>query len=295
MYDVSNTLVIRNRRLQKMTSEIILVGNELLIGKQRDINGFWMVNRLLEYGHEVSRLVIIPDDITTIAKTVLESLSREPMFIFLSGGLGPTFDDLTLEGIARAFIVPLVLNEEALGFIKERYTKLGKVGITSTEIYESRKKMAYIPENSKPLKNLNGTAPSILIETKSINKNKTKIFAMPGVPSELQSAFNHYVVPLLEKSDSRYLQAGFIFERVGESEVAADIDIIQDEHPEVWIKTHPRIVTGIPVCVELHLTSFINSPSQEEISHRSEVIIDIRDRIKKIVESKGGLVRSVYD
>jgi nicotinamide-nucleotide amidase len=281
--------------MRDMTSEIILVGNELLIAKQRDINGFWMISRLLEYGHEVSRLVIIPDDITTIAKTVLESLSREPMFIFVSGGLGPTFDDLTLEGIARALAVPLVLNEEALGFIKERYAKLGKVGITSTEMYESRKKMAYIPENGKPLKNLNGTAPSVLIETKNVNKNKTKIFSMPGVPSELQSAFNHYVVPLLKKSEGRYLQAGFIFENVGESQIAAEIDEIQEEHPEVWIKTHPRIVTGVPVCVELHLTSFINSPSTEEIEQRSKTIIKIRDKIKKIVEEKGGLVRSEYD
>ncbi|MHA1111604.1 MAG: competence/damage-inducible protein A [Promethearchaeota archaeon] len=278
-----------------MTSEIILVGNELLIGKQRDINGFWMINRLLDYGHEVSRLLIIPDDITIIAKTVLESLSREPMFLFVSGGLGPTHDDLTLEGIARAFAVPLVLNEEALGFIKERYSKLGKVGITSMEMYESRKKMAFIPENGKALKNLNGTAPSILIETKSINKNKTKIFAMPGVPSELQSAFNHYVVPLLQHSESHYLQAGFIFEKVGESQVAAAIDEIQEKYPEVWIKTHPRIVTGVPICVELHLTSFINSPSHEEITNRSKIIIEIRDSIKKIVENKGGLVRSVYD
>ena len=111
----------------------------------------------------------------------------------------------------------------------------------------------------------------------------------------MQSAFNHYVVPLLQHSESHYLQAGFIFEKVGESQVAGSIDEIQEEYPEVWIKTHPRIVTGVPVCVELHLTSFINSPSQEEITQRSKVIIEIRDRIKKIVESKGGLVRSVYD
>lgn len=276
-----------------MTSEIILIGNELLIGKQRDINGFWMISRLLEFGHEVSRLVIIPDDISTIAKTVLESLSREPMFLFVSGGLGPTHDDLTLEGISRALCTPLMLNEEALGFIKERYTKLGKVGITSTEMYESRKKMAYIPENGKPLKNLNGTAPSILIEAP--NANKTKLFAMPGVPSECQSAFNHYVVPLLQNFDSHYLQAGLIFENVGESQVAADIDILQEEHPEIWIKTHPRIVTGIPVCVELHLTSFINSPSQEDIENRSKKLLEIRNMIKKIVENKGGIVRSEYD
>jgi molybdenum cofactor synthesis domain-containing protein len=275
-----------------MTSEIILIGNELLISKIRDINGFWMMSRLLEYGHDVSRLVIIPDEVSVIAKTVLESLSREPMYLFISGGLGPTHDDLTLEGIARALVVPLVLNEEALSFIKERYSKLRKENITSSEMYESRKKMAYIPQGAKPLKNLNGTAPSILIEAE--NENKTKIFAMPGVPSELQSAFNHYVVPLLQHSKNHYLQAGFIFENVGESQVASEIDSIQEEHPEVWIKTHPRIVTGVPVCVELHLTSFINSPSLEEIEQRSKLILKIRDKIKKIVEDKGGLVRSEY-
>jgi nicotinamide-nucleotide amidase len=276
-----------------MTSEIILIGNELLIGKQRDINGFWMISRLLEYGHEVSRLVIIPDDISTIAKTLLESLSREPMFIFISGGLGPTHDDLTLEGLSRALCLNLELNEEALGYIKERYSKLRTEKITSSEMYESRKKMAFIPEGARPLRNLNGTAPSILIEAP--NANKTKIFAMPGVPSELQSAFNHYVVPLLQNSESHYLQAGFIFENVGESQIAAEIDALQEKQPEIWIKTHPRIVTGIPVCVELHLTSFINSPSQEEIKERSTNIFELRNKIKKIVESKGGVVRSEYD
>ena len=108
---------------------------------------------------------------------------------------------------------------------------------------------------------------------------------MPGVPSELQSAFNHYVVPLIQNSESHYLQAGFIFENVGESQVAAEIDTIQEDHPEIWIKTHPRIVTGIPVCVELHLTSFINSPSQDDIEKRSKVIVEVRDLIKKIAEN----------
>ena len=74
-----------------------------------------------------------------------------------------------------------------------------------------------------------------------------------------------------------------------------DLNEIQEEYPEVWIKTHPRIVTGVPVCVELHLTSFVNSPSQEYIEKRTKSILEIRDKIKKIVESKGGLVRSVYD
>ncbi|MBN2156649.1 MAG: competence/damage-inducible protein A [Candidatus Lokiarchaeota archaeon] len=282
-----------------MTSEIILVGNELLIGKIRDINGYWMIQRLLEYGHDVSRMILIPDEITVIAKTILESLFREPMFLFISGGLGPTHDDLTFEGIARALNLPLVLNSEALGFIKERYSKLGKEGITSTELYESRKKMALLPEGAIPLRNLNGTAPSIMIEAQ--NTNKTKIFAMPGVPSEFQSAFNHYVVPLLQHSDSHYLQAGFIFENVGESQIAAEIDTLQEEHPEIWIKTHPRIVVSLhepihkPICVELHLTSFINSPSLEDIDKRKRSILELRNKIKKIVENKGGLVRNEYD
>jgi len=282
-----------------MTSEIILVGNELLIGKIRDINGFWMIQRLLDFGHDVSRMVFIPDDIPIIAKTILESLSREPMYLFISGGLGPTHDDVTFEGIARALNVPLILNIEALGFIKERYSKLEQEGITSTEMYESRKKMAYLPEGAKPLKNLNGTAPSIMIELQ--NANKTKLFAMPGVPSEHQSAFNYYVVPLLENSTRHYLQAGFIFENVGESQIAAEIDSLQNEHPEIWIKTHPRIVASLhepvrkPICVELHLTSFINSPSREDIDGRTKHILELRQLIKKIVENKGGLVRNEYD
>ena len=104
-----------------MESEIILVGNELLIGKIQDINGQWIIKRLLEFGHRVARITIIADDVDIIAKTVRDALKRSPEFIFISGGLGPTWDDLTAEGISKAYDVKLVLNDEALNYIKNRF------------------------------------------------------------------------------------------------------------------------------------------------------------------------------
>ncbi|MHA1475305.1 MAG: molybdopterin-binding protein, partial [Promethearchaeota archaeon] len=112
-----------------MDCEIILIGNELLIGKIRDTNGQWIIEQLLHFGIKISRIITIPDDVDIIKSTIQESIRRKPEYIFTSGGLGPTYDDMTLEGVSLGLNpkVPLEYNDEAFDMIKfifkKRYPK----------------------------------------------------------------------------------------------------------------------------------------------------------------------------
>jgi len=112
-----------------MDCEIILIGNELLIGKIRDTNGQWMIEQLLLLGIKISRITTIPDDIEIIKTTIQDSIRRKPEYIFTSGGLGPTYDDMTIEGVSLGLNppCPLEFNDEAFKMIqiifKQRYPK----------------------------------------------------------------------------------------------------------------------------------------------------------------------------
>ena len=98
--------------------EIICIGNELLIGKTLNTNAQWIAKRATSLGMAVKRITVVGDDVDEIAGAVREALQRKPRFILTTGGLGPTFDDKTLEGIARALNRELKVDESALNMIK---------------------------------------------------------------------------------------------------------------------------------------------------------------------------------
>jgi len=94
--------------------EIISVGNELLIGKISNINARWIAERATTLGFDVRRIVTVKDDVDEIASAVQEAIQRHPRFIITTGGLGPTFDDKTLEGVAKGTGRKLEVNHQAL-------------------------------------------------------------------------------------------------------------------------------------------------------------------------------------
>ena len=85
-----------------MNIEILIIGNEILIGKTQDTNSNWMAKRITKFGHKLRRITTIGDELEEISSALRNILKREPDIIITSGGLGPTFDDMTLEGISRA-------------------------------------------------------------------------------------------------------------------------------------------------------------------------------------------------
>src|SRR5512136_1705972 len=101
--------------------EIVCIGNELLIGKISNTNAQWMSKRATCLGITVRRITVVADEVEEISAVIREALQRKPQFIATTGGLGPTFDDKTLQGLSRALNRRLEINQEALRMVKEKY------------------------------------------------------------------------------------------------------------------------------------------------------------------------------
>ena len=165
-----------------MYAYIVAIGDELLTGKTLDYNSHWIAKRLTGLGVQVLRITVIPDDIASISEVIKDAVNRNIDIIITTGGLGPTPGDVTLEAIAKALDRKLILHEDALRMIKDRYEQLFKLGfVSSPEISPEREKMAKIPEGGMPFFNPIGVAPGVLIQ---YAENKY-VIALPGVPSEM--------------------------------------------------------------------------------------------------------------
>ena len=233
-----------------MDIELLIIGNEVLIGKTLDSNSNWMAKRIARYGHRLKRITTIGDDLIVISSSLQGILKRKPDIIITSGGLGPTFDDMTLEGIAMGLNRKLELNEHAASSIKKVYKHAYEKGILKLDgMTKERKKMAYLPQGSTPLPNTIGTAPGV-----KINEDNTWIYILPGVPTELKSIFRNVIIPILKEKQGKFIEKGFLFSGIGESQIAPYTSALEEKYPQIWIKTHPRI--GLSIEVEVSITAF---------------------------------------
>jgi nicotinamide-nucleotide amidase len=234
------------------TLEIICIGNELLIGKVVNTNASWMGKRATALGVAVRRVTEGPDEIPEIVNVVREALTRKPHFIVTSGGLGPTFDDMTLEGLARALNRGLVVDEGALAMVKAKYKEYSKArNILEGEMTPPRVKMATLPEGAQAILNPVGTAPGVRIDV-----GGTVLIALPGVPSEMQAIFEASVVPLLREAAGNlgFYEMSIYADSIMESVLAPLIDKVMRGNPGVYIKIHPKGRENRPH-MELHLST----------------------------------------
>ena len=161
-----------------MKAGILVIGNEVLDGLVLDTNANWMEVRLTALSVEMHRLVAVRDIKEEIG-SALDFLIGDCQLIITSGGLGPTFDDMTLESVAQHLGLPLVEDAEALAIVEKQYKMLSSKGIVAdSAISEPRRKMARIPKGAIPLDNAVGGAPGVMIEV-----GDTTIFCLPGVPA----------------------------------------------------------------------------------------------------------------
>ncbi|MFX1502963.1 MAG: competence/damage-inducible protein A [Promethearchaeota archaeon] len=256
-----------------------MIGNEILIGRTQDTNSNWMAKRITKFGHQVKRITTIGDDVDTISKTLQDILKRKPDIIITSGGLGPTFDDRTLLGIANGLNRNLELNGKAYNSIKKTYERAYHKELLKLEgMTKEREKMAYLPQGSTPLPNTVGTAPGVKIKYES-----STIYIFPGVPAEMKAMFRKIIVPVLKKEMGKFLDKGFTFMGIGESQIAPYISKVEEKYPQLWIKTHPKI--GLSVEVEVSITAF-NVENGEELADKAlkeirEIIIKLKGKIKE--------------
>ena len=170
-----------------MKAEIIAIGSELLLGQLVDTNSSFIAKRLAEHGIELIRTSTVGDDLSRIEEVLREAIQRSSIVI-TTGGLGPTEDDLTREGVAKAFQRSLIfqphLMEQIEAIIKRRGFRMA----------ENNRKQAYIPEGAIPIENPKGTAPGFIMEYP-----KGSIISIPGVPLEMEYFMQNSVIPYLRK------------------------------------------------------------------------------------------------
>jgi len=232
--------------------EIISIGTELLIGKTLNTNAHWMARRATSLGITVKRITVVRDDTNDIAKIVHEALKRKTRFIITTGGLGPTFDDKTLEGMAKALNRKLEVDEKALKMVREKYEGYVKAGrIERVELTPPRVKMATLPKGAEPLPNPVGTAPGIMMKVEG-----TFLIALPGVPSEMEAIFEESVAPLLKKEAGEvvFFETSIYADNIMESTLAPLIDQTMHENPYVYIKSHPKGEEKKPH-IEIHFST----------------------------------------
>ncbi|MDX9729249.1 MAG: competence/damage-inducible protein A [Bacteroidales bacterium] len=168
------------------SAEIITVGDEILIGQTVDTNSAWMGMQLSMRGIRVNRITSIPDRREEIINALDEALGRAPL-VLMTGGLGPTSDDITKETLAEYFGSRLVMDPEVLAEISERIAR------RNLEMNENNRRQALVPECCRVLANHSGTAPGMLFD-----KDGSIIVSMPGVPFEMKHIMQTHVLPMLE-------------------------------------------------------------------------------------------------
>ncbi|WP_297470967.1 molybdopterin-binding protein [Thermococcus sp.] len=197
-----------------MFAEVLTIGDELLTGNTVDSNSAFIAKKLTEKGYWVRRKTTVGDDVEEIKTVIQEILSRKPEVLVISGGLGPTHDDVTMLAVAKALGRELILCEECLERIKNFYRELYEKGlIDDPQLNEARKKMAYLPKGAQPLENTEGAAPGAYIEHGGV-----KIFVLPGMPREMKAMLEKEVLPRL--GERKFLQRKLLAEITDESKLA---------------------------------------------------------------------------
>jgi len=231
--------------------EILSVGNELLLGNTINTNAAWIATQVTSAGAEVTRITTIGDNLSDISGALNESLRRQPDFLIITGGIGPTFDDMTLRGVAKGLGRRMRQDRDAVRLIRGHYARRFK-GKTMP-LTKTRLKMAQIPQGSVPIHNPLGTAPAVLLTV-----NRTQIFCLPGVPSEAKAIFLESILGKIRTKTSRrfYLESWLKISGIMESALAPIIDRVMSHTPGVYIKSHPRGIENDRPQIELHFSTF---------------------------------------
>jgi molybdenum cofactor synthesis domain-containing protein len=214
--------------------EILCVGNELLSGITLNTNAHWLAGQIAKAGGTVGRVTVVRDELDAISSAVRESLARKPAILVITGGLGATYDDMTLEGVAKALRTKTAIDRRAVEMLKRSYARRN----LPYRINKVRLKMATIPAGSTPLENPVGSAPSVAIDAGA------KIFCVPGVPSEMKAIFKKHVLPLIKQAVGSFVsrEVNYLVTGVSEAMIAPALVKIVEGNPAhaVYLKTHPR-------------------------------------------------------
>ena len=248
------------KKLKKVNAAILIIGDEILSGRTQDKNVAFISEWLnSQCGISVYEVRVVQDNQKIIMKNVI-SLSRKYNYLFTTGGIGPTHDDMTSESISKAFKIKYEINKEAYKILENYYGK--------TEFNNSRKKMAKLPRGSKLIHNPSSAAPGYKIKN---------VFVLPGVPSILNSMIDN-CKPLLLKGSKILSRTLNLF--TVESKIAIELERIQNNFKKnVKIGSYPFFRLG-----KVGVSVVIRSANSKELNKSYlELIKRIKSKRIKIL------------
>lgn len=257
--------IIINSDKKIMDAYIISIGEELLIGQTVNTNASWLASQLNLAGIAVNEILVIPDKEETIAEAI-KNAGNKADIVLITGGLGPTKDDVTKNALCAIFETKLVLNQNVLEDIK---TFFGRKNLKINELNEQQ---AMVPEAAEILPNPFGTAPGLWF-----NQKEKQYIAMPGVPYEMKEMVLNHVLPRLKDSNTRFhiLHKTILTHGIGESFLAQKITSWEDSLPD-FMNLAYLPSTGI---VKLRLTAKGYNAEQLQSS-----INDAVEELKQIIQ-----------
>ena len=236
-----------NKNIQ-VNAAIIIIGNEILSGRTQDVNSSTIALWLNSLGVKVQEVRVIPDVEGVIVKTI-NVVRKKNNYVFTTGGIGPTHDDITAKSISKTFNVKYEVNKEAYKIL-ESYYKPG-------EFNEGRQKMAWTPASAKLILNPTSGAPGFIVEN---------IFCLPGVPSILKSMLGGLKN---EISGGKPIISHTINLRTVESEIAKPLTSVQNSNKDVEIGSYPFFRAG-----KLGVSIVVRSENQTKIDDCNSKIME---------------------
>src|SRR5204862_2518816 len=199
------------------TAGIILIGDEILAGKIEDANAAYLCRELRELGVEVRRITVLPDEVSLIAEEVA-TFSKAFDLVFTAGGVGPTHDDVTIEGVARAMGVPVVRHPELVALL-ERYYR--------DKLTDAALRMAEIPEGAELITGNGLRFPNVALRN---------VYVLPGVPEIFRQKFDG----LRERFRDQPIHLKNVFVRIGEGTLAEYLNRLLASFPLLQLGSYPE-------------------------------------------------------
>jgi len=245
---------------EKVNAAIIIIGNEILSGRTQDANAAFLSKWLNELGVKVEEVRVIEDEQKVIVNCINE-VRKKFKYVFTTGGIGPTHDDITSKSVAKAFNVSHGYNKEAYEIL-EKYYKSG-------EFNDGRKKMAKMPDKASLIHNPSSGAPGFIIDN---------VYCLPGVPSILKSMVNGLTNRIVggKKILSKTISLSTV-----ESEIAKPLEDVQNKFHQVEIGSYPFFRLGkVGVSIVMRSTekNQIDDCSKQIVSFIQKKKIQIMER-----------------
>jgi molybdenum cofactor synthesis domain-containing protein len=240
--------------MQQKTAAVVVIGNEILTGKSEDKNAVFLIGELYRLGVALKRIVVIADDLDTIASEVAQC-SKDFDYVFTSGGVGPTHDDLTIEGVARAFGRPVVRHPELESMLR---------GYFGDGIDESRLRMADTPEGSELIRGKEIKWPVLSI---------ANVFILPGVPELFRSKFE----AISERFRAEPFHTSAIYTQEDEFDISARLTEVATSHPDVEIGSYPTFTRR-----DYKVKITIDSREASSVARAREALLKLLDPVELV-------------